>query len=190
MVYEGHFDFTMINMLPPHILRHTLIVLALRRPADRIVSSFYHLRSLSEKNHLELDSVGLHRFAEHGYGAEDTINRMTKTLAGEYCCYNSYPPTGDDDPERMWNLAMESFRKVGVVLVSEDMRDSLLYLARVLGWRNADVDLHLNSGSRWQQPTDEAILQALRNSNSLDNKLYELALDRFKAQRRILLHGE
>jgi Sulfotransferase family len=180
----------MINNLPLDILRHTLIIVALRRPADRIVSAFYHLRSLEPKNAYELDFVGLHRFAQRGYQAEDTINRMTKTIAGDYCCYNgNYRQQQFSDREELWNRAVENFRKVGVVLLSEDMRESLQYLAKILGWRNAYVDLHLNPGAKYQHPTNESILSAIQTSNSLDNRLYEIALERFNEQKRILLYG-
>ena len=181
LIYEGHFDFAMLDTLPRDVFEHTLIIVAFRHPFKRVISSFHHLRMMSPGHIKMFDDLGLFNFVKDGFEAEDTVNRMTKTLAGQYCCY------GDDRPidaEELWSTAKLNFDLVGSIIMTEQMDESLSYLGHVLGWSDINSSIHLRQNPyKWQEDdVDQSVNRALQRSNNLDSKLYDLAQDRFSEQ--------
>lgn len=172
---KNHIDFGLIDALRPDVLERTLVVVNFRQPYDRVISSYYYLLKLDNTGAYQ--DLGLKGFAEHGAKGEDTNNRMTKTLAGDYCCYAQ--PLSETE---RWNRAMFNLQnRVGVVTVVEGMESSLEYLSWLMGWSTDELAMKSNANPH-PPVLDAGVGVALKNANTFDEKLYLNGLIQFSKQ--------
>ena len=68
--------------------------------------------------------------------------------------------------------ARANLKRVGAVVMADRMRESLAYLAHVLGVRAPFMPPHVNANPH-TSPTDEHTQQALLAATQLDRALYE-----------------
>jgi hypothetical protein len=171
---RNHLDFGLIDALRPDVLERTLVIVNLRRPYDRVVSTYNYL--LHQDNTGIFKIMGLRKFAEQGAQGEDTNNRMTKTLAGDYCCYAQ--PLSDCE---RWNKALFNLQnRVGVVTLLEDMESSLGYISWLMGWDAGKGAMKSNANPHPAlDPDSEA---ALKNANTFDAQLYHFGRIQFSNQ--------
>jgi hypothetical protein len=171
----GHYDFGLVDALPKEVRERTLVIATLRSPNNRVLSAYYHLLKLDGRGIIK--GVGLQKFAEQGVIDEDTVNRMTKTLAGDYCCYSE----ALSESER-WQRALHNlYSTVGAVTILEKMEESLEYISWLLEWTKGNTSLHVRPNPH---PTsaDPAVETALRIANTMDEKLYYHGLEQFNQQ--------
>ena len=165
-VIEGHYDMGLVTALPHAILKHTLIIATFREPFERLVSAFYHLKSMDKG--ATMANTTLEMFFNKGFADEDTANRITKTLAGEYCCYNGNTTTVT--PKFTLDSAVHNLRMVGAIVNVDKMQMSLKYLAWLL-----QLDSHSRLDLREREnphPIPHTAQEEVQTTVALDDMLH------------------
>jgi hypothetical protein len=172
-----HFDMSLVLSLPTDVLKNTLVIASLREPHARVLSTYYYLMAVAKGASQILKDYGLLKFVERGFIDEDTNNRMTKTLAGDYCCYSE--PL---HAEERWKSAVQHLRStIGAVIITEQTEVSLQYVSWLLGFHAANTSRRVNTNPH-SLNIDLATMYALERNNNDDTKLYREALRFFNEQ--------
>ena len=162
-------------------------VTMLRDPVDRVVSNYYFVReSPSHRLHRHVVEGGLslRDYVEQGVNLQ-MDNGQVRALSATGVGLGSAVPYGECMPE-MLRAAMENLeRRFEVAGLTERFDESLLLMARVLGWRTPIYRRQKVTRRRVAvaalSPADRL---AIERVNRLDRELYARARERFERQLR------
>jgi hypothetical protein len=165
---RGHMEFGLHEWLP----RPSVYVTVLRDPVERTLSHYSRARSRGRT-----EGLGLAEFLDAGLRI-DLDNGQTRWLSG-----TPYVAPGEVTPDMLAaaKANLETFAAVGI---QESFEESLVLIARALGWRKslAYRSANLTPGRSRVEDLPASDLEALRRSNRLDEELYAFARERFEAQ--------
>jgi hypothetical protein len=177
-VVAGHFKFGFHKHLPQACTYLTL----LRDPIERVISTYYYIRSNPTHTHHRAtveSNLSLAEFVRRGISVVGTDNGMTRQLSG----LTPPAPFGECRHEMVDMARANLDEHFGVAGLTEHYDRSLLLMRRQFGWTIPDYIL-LNVGSlRKAQPAvDPETLALITNQNRLDLELYEHARTRLNTQ--------
>ncbi|GIL42873.1 hypothetical protein Vafri_721 [Volvox africanus] len=184
---SSHHDFRIIDALPPHVRNTTLLIVNLREPASRAVSHFYMLRRHQDPG--AINSTILDYFLGNPVGMSISRNRMTRVLAGEFCCKDGAPVLYDK--RGLLELALARLDQFCVVGLTSRVQDTMLYVQHALGLgtERTPKNLHYHNNAKKYEPVDELVLQRMREANALDVVLFKEAERRFNLQMKSIGRG-
>ncbi|PNH04619.1 hypothetical protein TSOC_009194, partial [Tetrabaena socialis] len=177
---SSHHDFRIVDAIPPHIRNTTLLIVNLRDPAGRAVSHFHMLRRHRDPG--ALNSTVVDYFVRNPLGVAISRNRMTRVMAGEFCCKKGLPAVYESDA--LYGRARARLEEFCVVGLTSRVQETMLYVQHVLGQvtDRPPKNLHYHNNANRYQPVDPAVLQQLDEFNGNDVELYKQAEGRFGAQ--------
>ncbi|GLC44425.1 hypothetical protein PLESTM_001595800 [Pleodorina starrii] len=178
---SAHHDFRIVDALPPAVRNTTLLIVNLREPASRAVSHFHMLRRHGVPAALNASSP-LDYFLGDPEGESISRNRMTRVLAGEFCCKDGGAVSYD--ARELLERAAARLEAFCVVGLTSRVQDTMLYVqaALGLGTESTPKNLHYHNNAKKYEPVAEGVLAALRAANGLDAALYAEAERRFGMQ--------
>lgn len=173
-----------------HLLtrREVAYVTFLRDPVDRAVSYYYFVRDSDPRayKHPERDRADALSLTEF-YEQPRYRNWQTRFLAGLPYHY-AYPRLSSPrfDQAMLRHAAANLRDRYACFGVQERFADSLALFQRRFEWRRRDqVSRHKATGKRPElADLDASTRGALREANSLDQSLYELAVELFEDRAR------
>ncbi|KXZ56789.1 hypothetical protein GPECTOR_1g710 [Gonium pectorale] len=176
----SHHDYRIIDALPPHVRNTTLLIVNLREPAARAVSHFHMLRRHGEPG--ALNSTVVQYFVHDPAGVAISRNRMTRVLAGDFCCKDGAPAVYDS--EQLYGKAAAALDSFCVVGLTRHVQDTMRYVQHALGLASdpPPKNLHYHNNAKRYQPVDPDVLRQLEAANGRDVELYRLAERRFERQ--------
>lgn len=181
---SSHHDYRIIDAIPPAQLATTLLITNFRDPASRLVSHYHMLRRHKDPKALNLSVT------EYLTGDVDGRavghNRMTRVLAGEFCC----KPGGSDPPEytsaEVYERALAKLDNFCVVGLTKGLQDTFAYIQHVLGARSASSpppkNLHYHNNAKKYGNVSTEVTSVLERFNEHDTNLYAAASRRFEEQ--------
>lgn len=169
----GHFRFGIHEIIE----KPSTYITMLRHPIDRVISTFYFIRSnphhpfYREANNMNLKDFVLSTDIE----ADFLVNNMqTSFLSGGY-----YPPKKDHLEIAKENL-VKYFEVVGI---TERFNESIFLMKKALGWKK--IVYKSKNITRNRPRIDELsaeILEIIKQKNQLDIELYNFAVQLFEKQ--------
>ncbi|EFJ51941.1 hypothetical protein VOLCADRAFT_86956 [Volvox carteri f. nagariensis] len=185
---SSHHDFRIIDALPPHVRNTTLLIVNLREPASRAVSHFHMLRRHQDPG--AINSTVIDYFLGNPMGVSISRNRMTRVLAGEFCCKDGAPVSYDN--RELLERAVKRLDQFCVVGLTSRVQDTMLYVQHTLGLgtERTPKNLHYHNNAKKYTPVDDEVLQRLQEANALDVELYREAERRFGLQMKSISRDE
>eukprot|EP00198_Chlamydomonas_reinhardtii_P013601 XP_001702938.1 predicted protein [Chlamydomonas reinhardtii] len=178
---SSHHDFRIIEAIPEEQRKTTLLIVNLRDPASRAVSHYHMLKRHGDPGALNASGV-VEYFTTDPLGVSISRNRMTRVMAGEFCCKDGAPAryTG----AAMYKLALERLDEFCVVGLTSRVQDTMLYVLHALGLPTdkPPKNLHYHNNAKKYQPTAPEVLKQLSDFNAHDVDLYTAARTRFAEQ--------
>lgn len=178
-ILRGHMPFGLHRHLPSPAAYVTI----LREPVSRMISHYHYV--LATKAHYLHEEVVSKRMSLHDYVvsgiSEELDNGQTRLLAG----YIDEIPVGECTDELL-DLAIENIENHFLVVgISERFDETLLRMYGALEWRRTPFYVRQNENK--QRHALKSVLpetvDAIRERNRLDCKLYEHAKTRFENSR-------
>ena len=165
VIYGSHSEFGLNAYLPGPMVSFTF----LRKPEHRVVSHYYFTVDFWNRP----DSLDLY---DHIISQIEP-NLQTLIMGGPYGVGPVPPPT------EMLARARHNLKNCVGVGLTEKFDESILMLAKTLGWRMPLYTRHMVNEKRPDIHTlPESIIARLKADNQLDKILYEDALNLFKTQ--------
>lgn len=169
-VYTGHIYYG----LHEKIANDTTYFALMRDPVERVISYYHHV--MSHDAHFKDNKLSLLKFYDRKNLQLD--NHQTRILSGLKAAY------GACTEDMLWTAIDNIESKFSLVGLAERFDESLLLMARLMGWeslgyaiRNASKNKHL---AEYYSSTE---LNMIRNNNRLDMILYAYAKKLFERKR-------
>lgn len=172
--FEAHAGFGMHERLPePH--RYLTV---LREPVDRALSIYHYLAQTGERDRTESIDDFIARRDPIGR-VWHIDNAQVRYLAAERGVIDSRPPEQCD--RAMLDTAIDRLRNhIDHIIVQSRFDEGLLVLAHELGWPDILYSKsNVTKSRRSADETDPAIIERLREMNTLDAELFAVAQDIF-----------
>lgn len=182
----GHFGVGVHKYLD----QPTTYITVLRDPIARTISAFSYLRSdfMTQKQKFPCPDDDLAAFAQStGEYAPFYINNLQVRMLGSNDA-SIDPAPGEPCSKHMLEMAKDNIDKhFPVVGLTERFDESLLLIKRQLGWRTCFYST-MNIAVKKQHNTEyaQSDLDAVRDANQMDLKLYEFAQKRLQEQVDVL----
>jgi hypothetical protein len=173
----GHFRFGIHQYLTKPYAYFTV----LREPVDRILSLYYYIRR-SPEHYLyhQVKGMDLKEFVSYEHCSE-LADAQTRFLAGRI---DAYPRNGIFSSCNLSDLEHAKYhlqRDIATFGVMEHFDESVLIMAKELGWRKIYYDRKLNATTdRVLKPDISAdVVSIIEERNRIDRDLYEYAQQKF-----------
>jgi sulfotransferase famil protein len=168
---HGHFDLSIMKLLPPGARCFTL----LRDPVERAISHYYHYRRMSSDPVHALAMRSTLAEWVGGCGLVEMDNGQTRRLAGAMSL-----PIGRVT-EATLARAKTNLSRFAVVGLTERFEESLVLLQRAFKWRLDRLPAR-NVGSNRPRRTEVGAeaLKAIEDRNRFDLELYGFACELFE----------
>lgn len=178
----GHFGVGAHNYLS----QPTTYLTVLRDPIERTISAFSYLRSefVTQKQKLPCPDDDLAAFAQStGEYTPFYINNLqVRMLASNDTSIDPAPnqPCSEQLLQQAKDNIQEHFPVVGL---TERFDESLLLIKRQFGWRTCFYStMNITSKKQPREEYDQNVLDAVRDANQMDLKLYEFVKQRLQKQ--------
>lgn len=169
----GHFRYGTHLFFPNSTYSY---VTMLRNPVERVLSHyFYHLTEPKDPNHALAKSMTLEQWIN---ASKNAHNRQVQFVAG--LVY--------EEPTReTLAIAKHHLRHFGFVGLTERFDDTIVMLSHYLGWNKLKYFIRKQTREKpGKDKIEPRILELIRERNSLDMELYELAVEMFDRQVALL----
>jgi hypothetical protein len=170
-VIHGHFDLSILKLLPPDARCFTL----LRDPVERAISHYYHYRRMvADPVHALAMRSTLAQWVD-ACGLVEMDNGQTRRLAGEMNL-----PCGRVTPSIL-ERAKSNLARFAVVGLTERFEESLILLHHAFHWPLHRLPArNVGSGRPHRSEVGEETLRAIEDRNRFDRDLYRFASELFE----------
>jgi Sulfotransferase family len=170
-VIHGHFDLSIMKLLPPGARCFTL----LRDPVERAISHYYHYRRMTGDPVHPLAMKSTLAQWVGACGLVEMDNGQTRRLAG-----GMNLPCGRVSSGTL-ERAKSNLARFAVVGLTERFEESLMLLQRAFNWTPQPFPpCNVGENRPRRHEVGEETLQEIRRCNQLDLELYRFASDLFE----------
>ncbi|MFC0470057.1 sulfotransferase family 2 domain-containing protein [Halalkalibacter kiskunsagensis] len=161
-----------------NISRSCTYITMLRDPVDRVISYYYFLKDLNNKNFLA-QKVKHMNFEEFLYSNDQVIKGVTENMQTRYLAA---------DKSELDNVALDKAKRrimnhFSVVGITEMFDESLVLMSHKLGWKNIDYKkANVTKNRPKKEMISKELIAFIESKNTLDMELYRFAKENLKSQ--------
>ena len=181
---SSHHDYRVVDTMPPDVLATTMLITNFREPASRLASHYHMLRRHEDSRALNMSMEAY--LTQDPEGLAMGRNRMTRVLAGEFCCKGGAPV--DYSSPKAYARALANLDNFCVVGLTSNVQETFMYIEHVLGMTSGSPpkNIHYHNNSKKYGPVPEEVLARLQEFNQHDTSLFGAASKRFDEQMRVI----